>query len=1266
MTSAEQIERLAAVLDAQAGRYKSLNGAKSFQSYLETTRPREDEELLTEPILAEILEALLGFPKDAYFPQLGRSGLKPDFTPIDLVAHRFVLDAKSSTQELEPHEAQIRKYIDQRQLDLGVLFNLRELRVYRRGVKGHDPQLSFQLLPLWQAAKGEAMAPVEAGRLEAFCGLFLHQAMDLVAKVELVAAAEPWQLKLGRGERVDIDLDFLVSRLRLLSRTLAEDAAAQHQVLLDDFEFNPQHERRLRLELEVLAREIEPGADPADLPASAKDYPSAGGLAGRAWRQYLMRVSQLTLIRILLYRSWEDAGFVDDRLYDGGFGLAYDRLEKSLRRVLDEAYLRGRERYPWLFGADNNYDWYRPRDEALAEVLYALVPVPLGRLGADVLGGLYESYVDDIDRDRLGQFYTPRSVVSFMLDRVGYQGDDGPFRIEGNERIARSIFDFSTGSGGFLVEAARRVVDEAGLGHDNPDDLRDGLKAIVRCFHGCEISPFPYFLTEVNLLLQVSRLLGRMRAVGQPLPNFTLGVVHTDALGARAGRDRSFAVDPALRADAAVLSADERYGIVALDQEKQGRFDEIRQDGTFDFVVGNPPYVAEAGNKVLFDSLRALPGWKDDYRGKSDYLYYFLLMAAEKLAPDGRLAVITPAGWMNAGNAEWLREQLAGKLRLDELFLFGSMRVFATEREERDTRAGAAPPTVESAILIATRAEPALTHKLRVVVLESEAETASALSGADGSHVPGRRALLKEMGRRANGATGRKNGLLVHDVPQVALRSTRPWPVKHTTRDVASRVVAHLQGRLDAKRFPVELLEQRWHVFQGIQSGADAYTARIQKRLSDQIKARLSAAGHRTGEPILELPPQISCEAPWKDHPTLLARNPEPRALLYGAIDDQDHTDIVWIGRDDAVDPAVVEALEPWRDVLRTRAEFVRNAGRRWFETAWPRDRDEMLAPKVIALYRTDRGRFALDEDGSWQPSIKTTIATARELDLSVAYLCGLLNSELLDLWYSVRGKIPRDIWRNYEPRPMNTMPYRHVAIPADWTPSGGVAALLTALEGSDEGLLPAVTVLTNGAGNPEGDADALRAIEVLVRVVAANRRALLPLRTVAPELVRVVKSPWRTHGVEVNRAAVAAALPATETASVRLDPALTLEVTSDGALGRPAIDGDRLTFRHARKVTATVDGPRARLEVVAQALPPTAAAAGLASVLVPKDVSVLDVACADAQQAIDDGLTRGRLLVEAVERLVCALYGLGPKLTELVIASAVSRAGTIAAAADH
>ncbi len=1264
-----QLGALERVIDAYTGRYRDLNGATNLAQYLDRARPREDEEMLTEPALTSILEQVLGFPVDAYFPQLGRSGLKPDFTPIDLVAHRFVLDAKSSTQDLASHEQQIHTYIEQRHLDYGVLFNLRELRVYRRRARGHDPSLSFDIRRLWEVARGEALATDEVDRFTRFCELFRHRTMGFDAKVRLVAEAEPWRDRAGAGEELEIDLDFLVSQLRTLSRTLSEDAAGQHDRLLTQLELDPDRERRLRLELETLAREIEPGIATSDLPGSAPAYREVEGVPQRAWRQYLMRVSQLTLTRILLYRSWEDAGFVEDRLYDGGFEQAYERVDRNLRRVLDEAFNLGRERYRWLFGDDNNYDWYRPRDEGLADVLYALVPFPLGRLGADVLGGLYESYVDDIDRDRLGQFYTPRAVVRFMLDRAGFADPEGVFRLEGDHRHERQLFDFATGSGGFLVEAARRIVDDGGLDPHDPRDLQDGLRAIVRGFHGCEISPFPYYLTEVNLLLQVSRLLGRLHELGEDPPPFTLGVVHVDSLSARPGPDASLTgMDPTLRGDAALLASNERYGIVPLDSAKELPYGEMRRDEAFDLVVGNPPYVAETGNKVLFDRLRALPGWSDLYRGKSDYLYYFLAMAAEKVAPGGRLCVITPAGWMNAGNADWLRERLAATLRLDELFLFGSMRLFATEAAEKDVRSGAAPPTVESAILLATRAEAPADHKLRVVLLEDEAEAAVAITGRADARVPPRDRLLATMAARAAGRTGRRDGILMHDVPQAGLRSTQPWPIKHAARDTAARAVAHLQAQLDARRSRVERLAEQWVVVRGIETGADSYSNRVQRRLSVQAREALAQRGLTVGDPILELPPGAEALEPWRSHPEVIARSPEPRALLYAAVDDDDYSNLVYLRGGDAPPMSVLEALKPWQEVLSSRAEFTRNSKRAWWETAWPREAEVMRGPKVVALYRTDHGRFSLDEAGEWQPSNKTTIATPREGDLSVAYLCGLLNSELLDLWYAIRGKTPRDIWRNYEPKPMNEIPYRHVPTPEGWAPGPAVGRLSDALGTSEAAAAAAADDVRAAIGTPAGDADARTAIEQLVRAIAANRRALLPLRALAPELRRAVKNPWRTHGVDVDPAGVLTDLPETEVRSIRLDPELTLEISTDGVLGRPQLEADLgghvLRFRHSRKVTATVEGLPDRLSLLLDTLPLNGRLMGddLRAARVPVDLNAFKTAVEQRQREIHGLLGEGRVLVELVERLVCKLYGVPDPLTERVVESAISRAGSTGA----
>ncbi|MDQ3090831.1 MAG: SAM-dependent methyltransferase [Actinomycetota bacterium] len=454
------VERLRSTLDAHAGTYRALNGATNVADYLGRGTTAEDEETLTEPLLRELLQRLLGFPPDGYFEQLSRLGSKPDFTPVDLVAHRFVLDAKSTAQrDLEVHEPQIRRYVDQRRLDYGVLFNLREMRVYERGVRRAVGDLSFPLLPLWQLARGEALPTSEVERLERFFEVFRHRTLDQEAKVRRVRQAPAWREVASAGDPLRVDIDYLVDRLRRLSRQLADDAAARQDYLERHLTFNPARADALVAELRTLALDLAPGSDPQELPASVDGFRSAAGLPGRVWEQYLLRVAQLALTRILLYRSWEDAGFVEERLYDGGFGRLYDRLDRDVQRVLREAFDAGRGRYRWLFDADNNYDWYRPRDEVLIEVLYALSPVPLGRLDADVLGGLYESYVDEIDRDRLGQFYTPRSVVRFMLDRAGFEGPEGVFALEGDRRAPRALLDFATGSGGFLFEAARRIVD---------------------------------------------------------------------------------------------------------------------------------------------------------------------------------------------------------------------------------------------------------------------------------------------------------------------------------------------------------------------------------------------------------------------------------------------------------------------------------------------------------------------------------------------------------------------------------------------------------------------------------------------------------------------------------------------------------------------------------------------------------------------------------------------------------------------------------------
>ncbi|MBA2567626.1 MAG: hypothetical protein H0V08_07550, partial [Thermoleophilaceae bacterium] len=618
------------------------------------------------------------------------------------------------------------------------------------------------------------------------------------------------------------------------------------------------------------------------------------------------------------------------------------------------------------------------------------------------------------------------------------------------------------------------------------------------------------------------------------------------------------------------------------------------------------------------------------------------------------------AGWMNAGAADWRRAKLAETLRLDELFLFGSYRLFAPERTRARDRSRAPTPTVESAILLATKGAAPKGHKLRVVALEDEQAAAAAQSDDREAHSPQRDALLAEMGHRADGRAGRRRGIHVHSIRQDELVAERPWPIKHAARDVAARVVAHLQQALDSAEAPVERLAERWEIFQGIQTGADAYTARIQRRLPGEVKDRLAAAGASTGDPILELPPGTEHQPPWRDHPEVLARSPESRALLYGAIDEDDYGSLVWLGRDDDVPEPVVSALERWRQVLATRAEIARNPRRHWWETAWPRDKAKLRGPKVIALYRTDRGRFALDEEGQWQPSIKTTLVTPISTELSVAYLCGLLNSELLDLWYGVRGKIPRDIWRNYEPKPMAEIPYRHVGEIA----AGRADALAEAVaakvgQGDNEAAAELVADLGRDLSSPSDAAISASALESIVRAIASNRTELLQHRAVVPTLGRTVKDPWRAGPSSIDETSAISELPEHEVVSVRVDPELTATFETDGALGRATLTDGALVFKRARQVTARVEGPEERLAVLLRIVEarPRMLPGDLESLRLPRDLNRLRESIGEREVEVKALLDAGRLLVETAERLVCRLYGLSEELEDAVIAHATERA---------
>ena len=473
-----------------------------------------------------------------------------------------------------------------------------------------------------------------------------------------------------------------------------------------------------------------------------------------------------------------------------------------------------------------------------------------------------------------------------------------------------------------------------------------------------------------------------------------------------------------------------------------------------------------------------------------------------------------------------------------------------------------------------------------------------------------------------------------------------------------------MQGLIDNKTTPVERLGESWHTPQGIQTGADAYTRRIQTRLErafPEVKRRLDTDGAKTGEPVLELPAGWEHEKPWSDHPDALARSIEPDAILYAAVDVADYTSLVWLDRTDDPPQTLIHALERWKPLLEKRAEIVRNPKRRWWECAWPRDKEQLRKPKVIALYRTDRGRFALDEAGDWQPSIKTTLVIPKRDGLSVAYVCGLLNSESLDLWYAVRGKAPRDVWRNYEPKPMAEIPYRGVDdLPAAESPP--LAKLDEAIARGDAKSAAGLCADFGAdlrANKEDASTQAAGALERIVRAIAANRQAVLPFRPRFRALERTVKDPWDIGPATPDRSSFVAQLPADQTITVRIDPELHATVESDGVLGRPRLNDGALELVYKRQVMARVDGPAARLDLLVEILGAVRRILpdDLLRAELPKDLDAFEQSISRDSEIVAKPLADGRTLVGAAERLVCRLFDIPSDLEDEVVAHALQRA---------
>ncbi len=160
--------------------------------------------------------------------------------------------------------------------------------------------------------------------------------------------------------------------------------------------------------------------------------------------------------------------------------------------------------------------------EALAEIILTLYKFDFSEIVGDPLGTLYQRYFDKETRKALGEFYTPREVVEYILDAVGY---------EGRSVIEKRLLDPACGSGTFLVEALRRYL-KASEQIAEEDGWSKILKKLCNeyCIAGFDIHPFATFMAQMQFMLV---LIPAYKKAMEEDPRFVLNrlpIFRTDSL----------------------------------------------------------------------------------------------------------------------------------------------------------------------------------------------------------------------------------------------------------------------------------------------------------------------------------------------------------------------------------------------------------------------------------------------------------------------------------------------------------------------------------------------------------------------------------------------------------------------------------------------------------------------------------------------------------------------------------------------------------------
>lgn len=110
----------------------------------------------------------------------------------------------------------------------------------------------------------------------------------------------------------------------------------------------------------------------------------------------------------------------------------------------------------------------------------------------------------------------------------------------------------------------------------------------------------------------------------------------------------------------------------------------FKENGGFDVVIGNPPYVGESGNKEIFRPIAQTEFGKKYYQGKMDLFYFFFHLANDISNGKGVIAFITTNYFLMGEGALKLRLDIKKRNKILKINNFNELRIFESAKGQHN------------------------------------------------------------------------------------------------------------------------------------------------------------------------------------------------------------------------------------------------------------------------------------------------------------------------------------------------------------------------------------------------------------------------------------------------------------------------------------------------------------------------------------------------------------------------------------------------------